>query len=186
MPISLIKPAISSTNWGADVNANWTSIENAINALVPIGAVFDYAGPASVPAGFLLCDGSAVSRTTYAALFTVLGTTWGVGDGSSTFNLPDLRRRVTVGTGGAGTGILGNTVGSIGGAETVILSGSHLPPHTHSAWDGSQFATASGIANMNFAAGNRGPVTGTSGSTGIGSPHDNMQPSAVMNKIIKA
>src|SRR5262245_45971339 len=59
----------------------------------PIGAVIDYAG-ASAPSKWLLCYGQAVSRTTYAALFDVLSTTYGVGDGSSTFNVPDLRGRV--------------------------------------------------------------------------------------------
>jgi microcystin-dependent protein len=57
-----------------------------------------YAGT-SVPTGFLACDGSAVSRTTYAALFAVISTTWGIGDGSTTFNVPDMRDRVPIGSG---------------------------------------------------------------------------------------
>lgn len=62
----------------------------AIAAAVPSGAVF-YFAMTSVPTGYLACNGSAVSRTTYAALFTAIGTTFGTGDGSTTFNLPDLR-----------------------------------------------------------------------------------------------
>ena len=64
------------------------------------GMIFAYAG-ASAPTGFLLCDGSAVSRTTYAGLFSLIGTTYGAGDGSTTFNVPDLRGRFAI---GAGTG----------------------------------------------------------------------------------
>jgi len=64
----------------------------------PTGAVMDFAG-SSAPSGWLECDGSAVSRATYAALFTAISTTWGVGDGATTFNVPDMRGRVAVGSG---------------------------------------------------------------------------------------
>ena len=63
---------------------------------LPAGLVFPYAGT-SAPSGYLLCDGSAVSRSTYSALFTAVATTYGTGDGSSTFNVPDLRGRVVAG-----------------------------------------------------------------------------------------
>ena len=63
---------------------------------MPAGMLFPFAG-ASAPTGYLLCHGQAVSRTTYADLFTAIGTTYGTGDGSSTFNLPDLRGRVIAG-----------------------------------------------------------------------------------------
>lgn len=59
------------------------------SAIVPTGQVIDYAG-AAAPNGFLLCNGAAVSRTTYAALFAVIGTTYGAGDGSTTFNVPNV------------------------------------------------------------------------------------------------
>ena len=65
---------------------------------VPAGAMSPYAG-AAAPTGYLMCDGSAVSRTTYASLFTAIGTAYGVGDGSTTFNVPDMRGRVLVGSG---------------------------------------------------------------------------------------
>ena len=74
---------------------------------IPSGALLDFAGT-SVPAGYLACDGANISRTAYTTLFTAIGTTWGVGDGSTTFGLPDIRRRVTVGSGGTGTTTLGN------------------------------------------------------------------------------
>jgi len=67
-----------------------------VNALVPPGVILPY-GAATAPSGYLLCDGSAVSRTTYADLFSVIGTTYGAGDGSTTFNLPHLKGTVPVG-----------------------------------------------------------------------------------------
>lgn len=72
------------------------------NEIVPIGVVLPYAG-SSAPTGFLLCDGAAVSRATYSALFGIVSTTFGAGDGSTTFNLPDMRSRVPVGAGSAPT-----------------------------------------------------------------------------------
>ena len=97
---------------------------------VTSGLIFDYAG-ITAPSGYLLCDGSAVSRVTYADLFNAIGTTWGVGDGSTTFNVPDLRRKTTIGSGGTALSGPSNTVGSAGGAETHVISGSELPTHNH-------------------------------------------------------
>lgn len=84
----------------------------------PVGEVIAYAG-ASVPTGWLRCDGSAVSRTTYAKLFAVIGTTFGTGDGSTTFNLPDLAGRVPLGYSS------GHSLGSKGGSE-------YIQQHSHS------------------------------------------------------
>jgi microcystin-dependent protein len=68
----------------------------------PKGTVIAFAGN-SAPAGYLICNGAAVSRTTYAGLFAVIGTTYGAGDGSTTFNLPDLTDKFIQGSGTAGT-----------------------------------------------------------------------------------
>lgn len=91
----------------------------------PVGTIIDHAG-GSVPPGWLVCDGSAVSRTTYAGLFAQIGTAWGSGDGSTTFNLPDLRERVTRGKADSGTG---STVGQVFGADTHIHT---MGTHVHS------------------------------------------------------
>jgi microcystin-dependent protein len=103
------------------------------------GTYWDYAS-STVPSWitactvqpWLSCDGSAVSRTTYAYLYSILGTTWGTGDGSTTFNLPDLRNRARVSVGGsrltsAVSGVDGATVGSTGGGQSVTLSQTNLP-----------------------------------------------------------
>jgi microcystin-dependent protein len=82
-----------------------------LQLITPAGSMMAYAG-ASVPNGFLLCDGSAVSRSTYADLFTAIGTTWGVGNGSTTFNLPDMREAAPIGVGTWAT-VTGTTHGAI-------------------------------------------------------------------------
>ena len=93
-------------------------------SIVPAGIIEPFAGT-TVPEGYLICDGSAVDRTTYATLFGVIGTTFGAGDGSTTFNLPDLGGRVPLGV--SSTHLLGST----GGSETVTLTESELPAHVH-------------------------------------------------------
>lgn len=90
----------------------------------PAGIIMPFAGTVA-PENYLFCDGSAVSRTTYATLFGVIGTTFGAGDGSSTFNLPDLSGRVPLGVSQA------HALGSTGGSETVTLTESELPAHVH-------------------------------------------------------
>lgn len=87
-----------------------TLIRSVSGESVPTGIILPHGGPpASIPAGFLPCDGAAVSRTTYAALFAVLGTVWGIGDGSTTFNVPDFRARSPLGMNDAtfGQGLAG-------------------------------------------------------------------------------
>lgn len=102
----------------------------AANGAIPAGALQPYAGT-STPTGWLLCDGTAVSRTTYAALFAAIGTTWGSGDGSTTFNLPNLQRRTLVGSGGSATATLSNAVGNTGGEETHTVTIAEMPAHAH-------------------------------------------------------
>lgn len=88
------------------------------------GIVMSFAG-ATAPEGWLLCDGSAVSRSTYSALFDVIGTTYGAGDGSTTFNVPDLSGKVIIGVSGT------HALGTSGGEETHTLLTAELPAHTH-------------------------------------------------------
>lgn len=112
-----------------------------VGSVHPPGSLVSFAGT-TAPDGWLLCHGQAISRTTYSSLFLALGTTYGVGDGSTTFNLPDLRGRTAVGKddmGGsaanritaAGSGITGTTLGAAGGAQTHTLTEAQLASHTH-------------------------------------------------------
>lgn len=97
---------------------------------IPAGVPLPFAGP-NLPPGFLLCFGQAVSRTTYSQLFTALGTTWGIGDGSTTFNVPFFNGRTLVGAdnmGGTAANVLpGATLGTLLGAATVTLTAAQLP-----------------------------------------------------------
>lgn len=102
---------------------------NALEAAtVPTGGITMY-GASTAPTGWLLCDGTAVSRTTYAGLFTAIGTTYGVGNGSTTFNLPNLKGRVPVGRDSADTAF--DVLGETGGAKTHTLTTAEMPSHTH-------------------------------------------------------
>jgi microcystin-dependent protein len=98
--------------------------------VIPAGSVQMFAG-STVPAGWLLCNGAPVSRTgVNAALFAAIGVTYGAGDGSTTFNLPDMRSRMPIGA-GTGTGLTNRTLGTAGGGETKTINSANLPTHTH-------------------------------------------------------
>lgn len=94
--------------------------------LVPVGCILPFTG-ASAPTGYLLCNGQAILRVTYADLFTTISTTFGVGDGSTTFNVPDMRGRMIIGQNGASF----TTIGGTGGSESRTLTTTELPAHTH-------------------------------------------------------
>jgi len=158
----------------------------------PAGIVLPYAG-ASAPTGYLLCYGQAVDRTTYADLFTAISTTYGVGDGSTTFNLPDLRGRVVAGQDNMGGtsadrltdqsgGLDGDTLGDTGGSETHTLTTAEIPAHTHTVFevDTTDSGTNFGV-NLLDGTG----VDRTSGSTGGDGAHNNVQPTIILNYIIK-
>lgn len=148
--------------------------------LAPPGVVLPYAG-ATEPAGWLLCFGQAVSRVTYAGLFAAIGTTYGAGDGSTTFVLPDLRGRVPGGKdnmGGtaanrlttAGSGVNGAALGAAGGSQTQALTLAQLPAGAI-ATGGSTIARGSTVSDLQ--------------APGNGDAHNNTQPTLVLNYIIK-
>lgn len=161
---------------------------------VPAGAVMPFAGT-TAPAEWLLCYGQAVSRTQYGQLFAVIGTTYGTGDGSTTFNVPDLRGRVVAGVdnmGGSAASRLtsttitggGDAVGEVGGSQTHTLTTSEMPSHTHTIRiDSNTGGAAAYIPPSNSS--NSGYTT-TSNATGGGGAHNNVQPTMVLNYIIKA
>lgn len=209
-----ITPADGTVTTAKIVDANVTlaKLAAAVQALlVPSGAVSPYAG-ASEPTGWLFCRGQTISRTTYAALFAAIGTTYGAGDGSTTFALPDLRGRVVAGqddmggtsanrlTGLSG-GVDGDVLGAAGGAETHTLTEAQLAAHRH--FVAAAVSTSVGsptlsntqqVAQTNNTGGNgtynlQGTSTdatvGRSSSTGNGDAHNNVQPTIILNYIIK-
>ena len=175
---------------GAGTAPTWAA--PPVAAGVPSGSVIPFAG-SSAPTGYLLCFGQAVSRTTYSDLFAVTSTTYGIGDGTTTFNLPDLRGRLAAGVdnmGGTaanritsgGSGITGTTLGAAGGAETVALSTAQLASHTHTI--GGNDSTAGSPLRPSFVGGSLSDSLATS-SAGSGTAHNNTQPTMMLNYIIK-
>jgi microcystin-dependent protein len=128
------------TDYVGGDNACHNLVAALASVLVPTGTVIDWAGSGTAPSGWLTCDGSAVSRTTYAALLTAIGTTYGTGDGSTTFNLPDARGRTAIGV-GQGAGLANRVLAAKGGEETHILSVGELAAHAHTASQATTTAT---------------------------------------------
>ncbi len=193
--------------------ANWSIVADAqiFTAPLPVGVILPYGGTAA-PNGWFLCDGSAISRTGNSALFAVIGTTFGAGDGSTTFNLPDMGGRVPAGkeasatrlTSG-GSGVDGATLGATGGSETHALTVDEMPAHDHGGETGLAGAKNTNITapvvNVQVEAGvNRQAaqtVTSTNYQTandhphtipsqGGGNGHASAQPTIILNYIIKA
>jgi microcystin-dependent protein len=159
--------------------ANNAQLITAIKAISSApGTVEMFAGSAA-PSYWLLCDGAAVSRATYAALFSAIGTTWGAGNGTTTFNVPDLRGRTPIGA-GAGAGLTNRALAATGGEEAHALTAGENGPHTHA----TNYGNSAGSSSTYSASGDvYGQIT--SSSSGSGSPHNNMQPFAALNFIIK-
>ena len=155
-----------------------------LKTTVPPGVMFFYGG-SSAPELFLICDGSAISRSTYADLFAIIGTSYGEGDGSSTFNLPDLRGKVPIGL--QSTDADFDTLGETGGEKEHTLTENEMPGHVHSIF--CQFGTASSNRGPDVVSGNyagTGASVGDTNSTGGGNAHNNLQPYLIGNWIIKA
>jgi microcystin-dependent protein len=111
-----------------------------IRIIAPPGSLMVWAGSINPPRT-LDCDGSAVSRATYAALFAAIGTTWGAGDGSTTFNVPDYRGRTIIGADGT------YSLGTSGGVNDVTLTTAQLPTHNHGVTDPGHTHTFTGTAH---------------------------------------
>lgn len=115
-----------------------SSFQGLQSSITPIGVIRFFAGSV-VPNGWLLCNGSTVSRKAYGDLFKVIGTTFGAGNSNDTFTLPDMRGRIPI-CAGTGTSLTTRTLGSNVGAETATLSEANMASHTHTATVGTQTA----------------------------------------------
>lgn len=164
----------------SDAETKAMEIEQLLKLIIPTGLITPFGG-ASAPDGFLLCDGAAVSRTTYADLFAVVGTNYGVGDGSSTFNLPNLKGRVPVGLDTGQTEF--NTLGKSGGLKAVTLTVDQIPSHSHVTIVSRDVSPGSGLKTP-WGDGSPSNARNTS-STGGGLSHENMPPFQIANYVIK-
>lgn len=195
-------------------SGNWREVWRNVAGGTELPGTIKIDAGTSVPDGWLHCYGQAVSRTTYSAIFARLSTTYGEGDGSTTFNLPDLRGRVVAGQddmGGTSAnrltnqsgGLNGDTLGATGGAETHTLTAaeSGLQSHSHSAGTLSGSVTNVGMTatggalthHVTDAAGDEAATAASvtiSGSTSTesdsaSSAHNIVQPTIILNYIIK-
>lgn len=165
----------------ANINLRLAELSALLSALVGnawIVGQMEWFATSTLPSGWLACDGAAVLRSTYPELFEAIGTTWGAGDGSTTFNLPDARGRASVGA-GTGSGLTARSLAQSFGAETHQLTEAEMTAHTHG---------AAGLPVVGRAAGSGVFVptsTSASGSAGNNQAHNNMQPSIVFQLAIR-
>lgn len=185
-------------------------VANADPNPMPAGSIMAWGG-STAPTNWMICDGSAISRSTYASLFAAIGTTYGSGDGSTTFNIPDIKGRVVVGFDSLQSEF--NFLGETGGAKTHTLTIAEMPSHTHiqnahnhtqdphthslsgtlvssfvgygqnSPINGNATNPSSGGVNSTTATNQA--TTATNQNTGGGGAHNNLQPYITLNYIIK-
>lgn len=152
------------------------TLQNNVSELAIIGEIRLWT-KAAAPSDWQLCDGSAISRTTYANLFAIIGTTFGIGDGSTTFNIPDYRGSFPIGVGSS------YVLAATGGAATHTLTTAEIPGHTHSIGNVTTNQQVNAGANTTYLNHTGGIATG---STGGGGAHENLHPYLALNYIIYA
>jgi len=182
-----------SADSAQSAGVTWAGVSGSSLLDAYIGEVRVWTTTTAPSADWMICDGSAISRTTYSALFALVGTAFGVGDGSTTFNIPNLKGRIPVGRDSGQTEF--DTIGETGGAKTHTLVNTELPDHVHG-WSGSSSAPndtgdaparGTGPGDPNFRMQQELYANETYGSAALtnGQPHNNLQPYMAMNYIIR-
>lgn len=178
------QPALNDTNINRMQQLIKQDIQGAVSGdTLPVGAIMPF-GSDTIPDNWLLCNGQAVSRTTYQELFNTIGTTYGTGDGFTTFNLPDLKGKIPVGKDEDDTDF--DTLGNTGGEKEHTLTINEMPSHSHMLQLRS-YESASGTGQWHATYnGNESQSNVGSWETGGSQAHNILQPYIVQNYIIKA
>jgi microcystin-dependent protein len=178
----------------ADTAVTYSKLDSSV---LPVACIQMFAGT-SAPSGWLLCNGQLVSRTTYAALFAAISTSFGAGDGSTTFAVPDLRNRFAVGVGTTGfTVAIGGTGGS---KDSIVVAHTHTGTtdsagaHTHTVSGASTALTGSSgtgasetvVSTQTTSSAGAHQHTFTTASTGASGNNQNLPPYLGLNYIIRA
>jgi microcystin-dependent protein len=176
----IIKVTAGETPSDSELTQRISALEAQFSA-TPAGTITGWGGT-TAPPNWLLCDGSAVSRATYASLFAAIGIAFGAGDGSTTFNLPNLKGRVPVGRDATQTEF--DVLGETGGEKSHLLTIAEMPAHSHT----TRIRTAITWAGLSAGAqiyGLDSAGNDATSTTGGGTAHNNLQPYQVVNYIIK-
>lgn len=163
--LARVVPRVAGASVGAVRNAFLTALGSASSSAQFVAGDIVVSGATS-RAGALICDGSAVSRTTYAGLFAAIASAYGDGDGSTTFNVPDFRGRTLIGA-GTGSGLTPRARGQVGGEESHALTVAETPAEAVVGANGHDLVSNGGVL-----------------PTGNGDAHNNMQPYGVVNYFI--
>lgn len=175
----------NDTYWATPTGGSTGSGE-IVGDTLPIGAVIEWDSD-TIPTNWLLLNGQAVSRTTYSELFALYGTRYGAGDGSTTFNLPNRKTRVSVGKDSSDSDF--TTLGKTGGEKKHTLTINEMPKHSHNTqgYNRTHIGISDGGESMSRFRVDGDPVdSGMILETGGDQPHNNLQPYFVTNFIVKA
>lgn len=178
-------------------------IDTTLLDVYPIGGLLIWPS-STAPTGFLFCNGQEASRTTYAALYAVIGDTWGNGNGSTTFNLPDIRGRIPVGkgdmggtaanritaTGDGNPGLDTSVLGRSGGSQSHALTTAQIPPHNHTSPPYVNYVQDGNVATTDETPAQGGGAAnikdgGDELSIGSNEAHPNVQPSIIIPYVIR-
>lgn len=164
-------------------NGLWKTLNVKVTDTLPVGTIIPYAG-ATIPSNYMKCEGQELSRIEYDILFSAIGTTYGAGNGTTTFNLPNLKGRVITGIDSNDTDF--DVLGETGGEKTHTLTVGEMPSHNHDiGWAQTTNLTDPGQQGIPGQAPNNWVDSWKTFSTGGGQPHNNLQPYIVLNYIIK-
>jgi microcystin-dependent protein len=180
--INIIRQSVSLQE---QMNGLMSMFENfkleMIDNAVPIGSIIAFGGT-NIPINWMICDGRSLNKNEHIKLFSVIGTTFGSGNGIETFNIPDCRGRCIIGA-GLGNNLSDRVLGQVGGEETHILTVEEMPKHSHGV-TGSAGKPVSGFSGIIYTM-HRPSEENDPGYEGNNLPHDIMQPYITMNYIIK-